>query len=178
MNLKIETLTIAKITEYCFMVLYLTFIILIAGIDKENRKIDKLVSAYGIVISIMYMLYLYIVGQTNIYRYGIYLVTYIIVLIFDTITLKKYAKNSYAIGILLMIITMVIFTNEYVTVNAIIYTLLSILLYILITKIVQNKKRKKSQEPITNQLSIGFYLGLFNVLMLTLVLFIMNYKRI
>ncbi len=91
-----------------FYGLYLTFILLIAGIDKENRKMDKLVSAYGIVISIMYMVYLCIVEQANIYRYGIYLILYIIVLIFDTITLKKYAKNSYVTGILLMIITMVI----------------------------------------------------------------------
>ena len=40
-----------------------------------------MVSMYGIVISIMYMLYLYIVEGANIYRYGIYLILYIIVLI-------------------------------------------------------------------------------------------------
>lgn len=173
MKFNIETINTIKIAEYCFMVLYFTFIILIAGIDKENRKIDKLVSIYGIVISIMYMLYLCIVEQASIYRYGIYLIFYIIVLILDTITLKKYAKNSYVTGILLMIITMVIFTGEYITENAIIFTLLAIFFFLLIYKIEERKRRnKKSEEQIANKISIGFYLGTFNIIMLMLVLFI------
>ena len=176
MKFNLETISATKIAEYCFIVLYLTFIILIAGIDKENRKIDKLVSVYGIVISIMYMLYLCIVEQANIYRYGIYLIFYIVVLLLDTITLKKYAKNSYATGILLMVITMVIFTGEYITENAIIFTLLAISFYLLLNKI-KERKNKKSEEQIANKMSIGFYLGTFNIIMLMLVLFLNNYKR-
>lgn len=179
MKFNIETLSATKIAEYCFMVLYLTFIILIAGIDKENRKMDKLVSIYGIVISIMYMVYLCIVEQANIYRYGIYLTFYIIVLILDTITLKRYAKNSYVTGILLMIITMVIFTGEYVTVNAIIFTLLAISFYMLMYKMKERRKRnKKSEKQIANKISIGFYIGTFNIIMLMLVLFISNYRGV
>ena len=177
MKFNLETISATKIAEYCFIVLYLTFIILIAGIDKENRKIDKLVSVYGIVISIMYMLYLCIVEQANIYRYGIYLIFYIVVLLLDTITLKKYAKNSYATGILLMVITMVIFTGEYITENAIIFTLLAISFYLLLNKIKERKrKNKKSEEQIANKMSIGFYLGTFNIIMLLLILFLNNYK--
>ena len=92
MKFNFETLNVIKIAEFCFVVLYLTFIILLAGIDKENRKLDKLVSVYGIVISIMYMVYLCIVEQANIYRYGIYLIFYVIVLTLDTITLKNITK--------------------------------------------------------------------------------------
>lgn len=177
MKFNIETLYFTKIAEYSFIVLYLTFIILISGIDKENRKIDKLVSIYGIVISIMYMSYLCIVEQASIYRYGIYLIFYIIVLLLDTITLRKYAKNSYVTGILLMIITMAIFTEEYVTENAIIFTLLVIFFYMLLYKIKERKKKiKKTEEQIAAKISIGFYLGLSNIIMLMIVLFISNYK--
>lgn len=176
MKLSINTLTTINIIQYSFIVLYITFIILLCGIDKENRKIDKLVSIYGIVISIVYMIYLCIVEQANIYRYGIYLVLYIIVLILDTITLKKYAKNSYVTGILLMIITMIIFTNEYITANAIIFTLLAIFFYMLIYKLKTRKKRnKKTDKQIADQLSIGFFLGACNVIMTLLVLWVMNY---
>ncbi len=179
MKFNFETLNAIKIAEFCFMIFYITFIILVAGIDKENRKIDKLVSVYGIVISIMYMVYLYIVEQANIYRYGIYLICYIIVLLLDTITLKKYAKNSYVTGILLMILTMIIFTGEYITQNAIIFTLLAISLYLFMYKISERKKRKKhTEEQITNKLSIGLFLGTFNVLMLMLVLFITNCRGV
>ena len=178
MQINLEGLTNTKIIQYSFMVLYLTFIILISGIDIENRKIDKFVSIYGIVISILYMVYLCIVEQANIYRYGIYLILYIIVLVFDTITLKRYAKNSYVTGILLMILTMAIFTGEYVTQNAILFTLLGIAFYMLIYKIKQRKKRRKTEEKIADKISIGFYLGVLNILMLILVLVLSNYRSL
>ena len=176
MKFNFETLNVITISEFCFIVLYLTFIVLLVGIDKENRKIDKIVSVYGIAISIMYMVYLCIVEHTSIYRYGIYLIFYIIVLLLDTITLKKYAKNSYVTGILLMIITMTIFTGEYITLNSIIFTLLAIFFYMLIGKMKDRRKKiKKTEEQMANKLSIGFFLGTFNILMLNLVLYITNY---
>ncbi len=177
MKLNFETLTISKAIEYFIMVLYLTFIMLMLGIDKENRKIDKLVSIYGIVISIMYIIYLCIIGQASIYRYGIYLIFYIIVLILDTITLKKFAKNSYLTGILLTIITMAIFTQEYITYNTILFTLVASLFYILLYKLQHIKRRgEKSEKQIANNISIGFFLGTFNVIMLLMVLYTNNFK--
>ena len=177
MKFKIEMLSVTAIAQYCFIVLYLTFIILICGIDKENRKIDKGVSIYGMVISIMYMVYLCIVEQANIYRYGIYIIFYIIVFVLDTITLKKWQKNSYVTGICFMIITMVIFTGEYIAGNAIIFTLLPISFLLLMNIIKEGRKRKKkSEKQIANQLRIGFLLGTFNILMLMGVLFLSNSK--
>ena len=172
MGLNVEKFNVVKIIEFGFMVLYLTFIILMAGIDKENRNIDKFVNIYGIVISIMYMLYLCIVEQASIYRYGIYLVFYIIVLLLDTITLRKHAKSTYLNGILLMIITMAIFTGEYVTASSIIYTLLVIAIYLLLYKLKNRRKRNvKTDKQVSNQMSIGFYLGSTNVITLMFVLY-------
>lgn len=176
MNLSIHTLNPTTIIEYCFMVLYLTFIILMAGIDKENRKIDKLVNIYGIGISMIYMVYLCIVENANIYRYGIYLGLYIILLILDTITLKRYAKSTYVNGILIALITMVIFTGEYVTANAIITTLLAIAIYLLCYKVQNRKMRsKKSERQIANKISIGFYLGMTNMIILIGILLYHHY---
>ena len=176
MELSIYKLETIKIIEYCFIVLYLTFIILISGIDKENRKIDKAVNVYGIVISIIYMLYLCIVEGANIYRYGIYLVLYIMVLIFDTITLKKYAKSPYVNGTLLSLITMVIFTGEYVTINSVILTLLTVAIYLLIYKIKNIKNRyRKTDKQFSKQMNIGFYLGTSNVIIFILVLSYIKY---
>ena len=81
MKLSIYNLSLQALAQIIFVVLYLTFIILICGIDKENRKMDKAVNIYGIVISIAYMIYLCIVENANIYRYGIYLLAYIILLV-------------------------------------------------------------------------------------------------
>ena len=58
LKLDIYSLNLSSIIVFAFTVLYLTAIILISGIDKEYRKIDKRVLAYGIIISIIYMIYL------------------------------------------------------------------------------------------------------------------------
>lgn len=172
-NLSFNTLTITRIIEYGFIVLYLTFIILICGIDKENRQISKEVNIYGIAISFLYMVYLCIVEGANIYRYVIYLILYILVLIFDTITLRKYAKSSYVNGILMSLITMVIFTGEYITASAVILTLLSISIYLLIYKIKNKRNRNRQSDiQISKKLSIGFYLGVSNILILIIILWI------
>ena len=171
LGIRFETLSLIKIIDFSFIALYLTFIILIAGIDKENRKIEKGVSIYGIIISIMYMTYLCIVDQFSIYRYVIYLVFYIIILVLDTITLKRFAKNSYLIGLLLMIITMVIFTNELIVILGIILTCLGIAIYLLITKLkALRKKQVKSDAQITKKMSMAFYLGASNIIILIYVL--------
>ena len=175
MGLKLENLNSINIINFCFVVLYLTYIILMAGIDKENRKIDKAVNIYGIAISIMYMSYLCIVGETNIYRYGIYLILYILILLVDTITLKKFAKSTYLNGILLLILIMASFTGEFITSISLVTALLGIGIYILIYKIKQDLKRKKSDKQISDEISIGFWLGASNILIFVITL-IYNYN--
>ncbi len=159
------------IAESAFMALYLCFIFLMAGIDKEYRRIEKSVTIYGIIISIMYIVYLCVIEHASIYRYIIYLIFYILILILDTITLKRYAKNSYINGIILTVLTMCIFTGEYVTINTIILVALAIAFTILLTKIknLLNKNRRKD-ESVAKKISIGFYLGIANIINLIFVL--------
>ncbi len=173
MNLKMEQLEMIKIAQFCFMVLYITFIILICGIDKETKKMDKLVLIYGVVISIIYMIYLCIVEKANIYRYVIYSIIYVILLTIYRIILKKNLKNSYVVEILLMVITMVVFTGEYITAISINYALLVIAIYLLIKKI-KTKDEKQKEDNIQNKIPIGFYLGISNLIW-TVFLFFYNY---
>lgn len=176
LKLSIFNLNKIAIIEFCFIVLYITFVILISGIDKENRNMDKAVNIYGITISIIYMVYLCIVEKANIYRYGIYLILYIAILIFDTITLKKKAQSTYTSGILLSVITMVIFTSEYITGLSIVVALLAITIYVLIHKIKNiTNKNKKTDKQITDNISFGFYIGFSNVLLFIMALLYNNY---
>lgn len=176
MKIDIYNIKIEQVAEYCFMALYLSFLFIIAGIDKEQRKIEKPVLTYGIIISIIYIAYLCIVEKANIYRYGIYLVLYIAILIYYTLTLKKKAKSTYTSGILLSIITMIIFTSEYITGLSIVVALLAIAIYVLIYKIknMANKNRKTDKQ-ITDNISIGFYIGFSNVLLFIIALLYNNY---
>lgn len=170
MRINIYNLEIIKIVEYAFFVLYFTFIILMSGIDKEYKKINKPVLVYGIIISIMYIVYLYIIEKASIYRYVIYLVAFVLLLLVDTITLKKHAKNNYTYSILIALIIMTIFTGEYVTISSVIYALLAIAIDLVLKKI-KNKKnntKNKEKEP------IGLYLSVFNILYFIMVLAFCN----
>lgn len=119
----------------------------------------------------MYMIYLSIIEHTNIFEYSIYLIFYIIILILDTIVLKKYAKNSYVTGILLMLVTMMIFTGKFIMQNTIIFTLLAIFFYLILYKVrEQRRKSRKSEKQIANKISIGFFLGTFNIIMVMIML--------
>lgn len=160
-GMSIYNCNLSKIIEYSFWILYFTFIILIAGIDKETRTINKSVLMYGVIISIMYIIYLYIIEKTSIYRYVIYLLVLLLLLIIDTINLRKKAKNSYLYSILIFIIIMTIFTGEYITISSIIMTLLYISIYLMVKKLKKNKENK--------ELKVGFCLAIFNILYFLLV---------
>ena len=171
MNISIDNLKLTVLAEGAFMALYLCFVFIMAGIDLENRKIEKSISMYGILLSIAYIVYLCIVEKDSIYRYIIYLVFYILILILDTVTLKRYAKNSYVHGVILTAITMVIFTGEYVMINTIIMTSLAVAINLLLHKIQNIKKKVRREEKnYGKDVDYGFYLGVSNIVNLLFVL--------
>ena len=172
MNFNIENLTIIEILDYAFFALYFTFVVLMAGIDKERREINRSVLAYGIILSILYMIYLYIIEKTSIYRYIIYLVAYTIILLVDNITLKKYAKNKYIFGITLTVIIMAILTGEYVAYESIIIVLIAMAIDTIVKKIKNRKKLKK--ENYMEKEQIGYMLGISNMVIFVFIL-ICNY---
>lgn len=169
MKLSIYNLEIIRIIEYSFLVLYFTFIILMAGIDKESRTINKPVLMYGIMVSIMYIVYLYIIEKSSIYRYVMYLVIFILLLILDTVILKKYSKDNYTYSILITIIIMAIFTGEYVTISSIITTLLVISIYLLIRRL-KKSNINKTNEQYNGNIKIGLCLSISNIVYFIIVL--------
>ncbi len=165
MGINYENLNLNAILNFGFFVLYFTFIVLFAGIDSEYRKINKPVLMYGVIISLIYIVYLCIIDFASIYRYGIYLFLFIILLLIDTIYIKKKAIDSYPIDILISIIIMLVFTSKYIVINSIITTLIAIAIYLLIEKLKNIKsKRKKTKKEANYEISIGLYLSITNIL--------------
>lgn len=166
--LKIEVyhLNLETIIRFAFIILYLVAIFLIAGIDKEERKIEKSVLYYGIVVSCTYIIYLCIMDQTSIYRYVMYLVTLIILLILDSEKQIQQAKSSYFLEVLMLIVVMLINTDMLVTVIAIILVLLSIG----ITKIIYHLKNtfNRARKEYKNTIEIykfGYLISLTNLIL-------------
>ena len=71
-----------KIVTLFFGMLFFSAVFIIIGIFKEYKKIQKSVFNFGIIVEIIYMVYLYIFNlNTNIYRYIIYLALLIFAII-------------------------------------------------------------------------------------------------
>lgn len=148
--------------------LYIATMFIIAGIDKENIKVEKPVVLFGFICVTIYIIYLYIVGiETNMYRYVIYLILFAILTVFSTIYLRKKAKNSYPIDILLLLILMLMFTYEVVCIYTIIITLIAIAMQ-LILKRINTKKSKytKTEKENNSEIPIAFYMCVANILTL------------
>ncbi len=167
--LKIDAynLDMQAVAKFAFIALYLVAIFIIAGIDKEYRKIERGVLYYGLLVSCSYIIYLCIMGQTSIYRYVMYLVTLIVLLIIDSETQIQKAKSSYVLEILMLIVIMVINTGLIVTTSSIIITFIAIL----ITKIIYNLKNnlnkfRKEQKNLTEEIyKFGYLFSITNVIL-------------
>ncbi len=152
-------LQINQFIYFAFFILVISGFIIIAGIDKERHTIQKSVMIYEIIVLTLYIVYLYIVEKANIYRYGIYLLIFILFLWIETIYLKKKLNNSYPLQILELSIMMAIFGGEILYIATVIFTLLTITIEYIIQYCI-NKKRKVRKQTTSyyKNLPMGFYL--------------------
>ena len=102
LNMHFPYLNFGKIVFFIsFIFMYVTIAIL-SGIDKENRNIHKGVLIFGFIMQGLYILYLYIVQKTNMYRYGMYLCIMIVLYIIDIVSIKKTGKSKYILQVLML----------------------------------------------------------------------------
>lgn len=162
LKIDINNIQPLQIITYIFTILYISLLIIIAGIDQKFIKMEKSVITGGIILSILYMIYMYAIETVSLNTSIIYLGIYIILIAIDTFIVKKYAENSYTTGILMLFNIMLIFTGIDVFTYTVILTTLEILVSLLISKIKQknngNKKIKLSNIP------VGYFLCVSNLL--------------
>ena len=158
-----------------FTILYISILVIISRIDKKYLKMEKSVISVGIILSIVYMIYMYIIKESSLKASIIYLGIYIILITLDTFIVKRYAENSYTTGILMLFNIMLVFTGINIFTYTIILTALEILFYLIIGKIKQknngNKKVKLSDVP------VGYFLCICNILVVVAVSIIKIYIR-
>lgn len=168
-NINLFTITLSQVVYLIFGFLYLAMLFLIAGIDKEKVQIENGLLLFGYLTQMMYIIYLYIVEkEPNMYRYVIYFLVSCILLILHTVLLRKHAKNSYPVQIVLLCILMAMFTNEIVFALTAIFTLLAIAIQMLLQKITSNASKKHCAPNKTKStpVPIAFYLCVTNIICL------------
>lgn len=174
LKLDAYNLTFNKVFAMVVMVFYFSILSIIAGIDRDYKTIDKEVLFFGLASAVAYIIYLYVVENTNIYRYAIYLMTLALFLIIDTLILKKKAYNSYILKIALLLIMMEIFTSAEIALISSIVAAAAIILFGLIRKALNNRKNLKKEERFFENIPFGYILCYTHIFVLIAVICFFN----
>lgn len=172
-RINIYELEFFNITVYIFAMLYVSTLVLIGGIDRLYSKIQKEILAFGIISSIIYMLYLCFVDFTTVNINALHLLTYIILLIIDTFLLRKYATDSYIINALLLLNIILTYTDFETMIYTIIMAFVATILYTILIR-VQNKKDGNKKLKI-NEIPVGFFISASNIVIVFSTSFFKNY---
>lgn len=158
LKINIYSINIDKIVYLLFGIFYIATLFIIGGIEKENHAISKPVMVFGLIVEMVYMIYLYIVN-INMYKYVIYSILLIIIALINVISVKE----NYTIQILNLYLYLVIGTGIKVA-NISIIVLLAILSILSIISNCKTKKDNKTKNDLKQP--IGFYLCFINIVIL------------
>ena len=119
------------------------------------------------------MIYLCLIDFGCINLNLIYLGIYMILLVIDSFLLRRYAKDSYIVNILLLISIILVFTDLKTLAYTLSMAFTSILIYTILMKC-QEKKNGNKKFKIT-QVPVGFFIAASNVIVLLMIRVLENY---
>lgn len=168
LSLKIDLLylEIDKIIYFISFVFAYITCVLVAGIDKEIRKINSSILLFGAICQLIYILYLCVVLKNSVYRYIIYFLIFIVM--FIIIKLIERNKKNYLLEIILLISYILLVVDYYLIVPTIV---LSAILAMILSIISKEKYGKISKSP------IGFVLGMSTICNIIVNNFIIHYLK-
>lgn len=150
---------IDKLVALFFGIIFISTLILIAGIDQEKHEIQKNVIVVGLCISLCYILYLSIIEQISIDRYAIYLGLLLLFVLMDTLYLKRKGKSNYTIQILMLCMYLMLGVTPRIFVLAVIITFLCVAIKTSVLKF-QKEKVENTMVP------FGFYLCISSIVLM------------
>ena len=154
--LKVDVFSIKSILNMVFLLLYVSILFIIAGIDKEKILIEKNVLMFGYAINVLYIIYQYALGNFSVYQYVIYWILSIISLIIINLTIKERNIKEYIIQLLLLSIYIINYSRGLIYILTIICTLATITIW--------NKLYKKRMKD----MPIGFLVCISNIIIITI----------
>lgn len=166
---------LSTILYFFIIASYITFLAITAGIDKERKEIQTPMLFFGVILAVIYTIYVCVNYGLSMQTYVIYIALFLILALFNIAYLRKNLKNSYALQNLMLIILMTTFTYEGVTILSIILALLAMAIYKLIKEI-NDKKRGKNKKKKDKRMPIAFYLSVSNILVFIAVSIIQAYR--
>lgn len=171
----IDTVNLSTIIYLTIGLLYISGLFLVAGTDFLNKHIKAQLLLYIFVIEVIYIVYLALVENANIFRYIIYFGVLVIFNLLNLLYYKKKVRNNYTLEILILLIEMCIFTFEICVIYTIIIALLTIAIYFIVT-LAKRKRYVKIDKNNEKIIPFGFYLSVSNIIILIISNMIIFYR--
>jgi len=162
-SLRLTFSNISGMVNVAILLLYISVLFIIAGIDKENKSVNKGVIVFGYIVEVIYIIYQCTLQNINVYQYVIYLILLIVILILSNISLKITSEEKYYIRILYLLLYMIIFGGS----KIFILTVIAALIIIAIYPIISNKKN--------TDIPIAFCLSISNIFTVIISNILINY---
>lgn len=160
-KLNIYSLNLNSIMLYILTIMYISALIIIAGIDKSNIKIEKKLLEFEVIVSMIYMIYMCSINTNLIYKYLIYVAIYFLAIVTDTILLRKFAKDSYTMDMLILLSIILMFLDVRILFYTIWASIFAIVIDLIILKMRQKKTGNKKIK--LNEIPIGFFICTSNI---------------
>lgn len=173
LKIDINNLDISNIVIYFFAMLYVSTLVVIGGIDKNYSKIIKKVLAFGVASSIVYMIYIFTIDVSSVYVNVIYLLIYVVLLVVDAVLLRKFAKDSYILNLLILLSIIVVYSNFKILAYTLIMTIVAILFYLAILK--SQQKKNGNRKIKISEIPVGFFVASSNIIILFMIKVFENY---
>lgn len=173
LKINVNEFDITNMIIYVFAMLYISTLVVIGGIDKNYSKIDKKLLAFGIVSSIVYMIYTAIIDFSSVQINIIYLFIYIVLLAIDSFLLRKFAKDSYIVNLLMVISIILVYSNLRILIYTLIMAVIAILIYYVILE--SQKKKNGNKKVKINEMPVGFFIATSNIIVLFMIRIFQNY---
>ena len=174
LNMHFPMLQIDKIAYFVsFVFLYVTMAI-IAGIDKEHRKVHIGLILFGFIMQGLYILYLCVIAKSSMYRYGMYLCVMLILCIVDTVSIKRFGQSKYVIQCLMLCSYIGAVLGSELLLITVVIALILIVLNSIYLRIKRNFNDKPDilQENELPKTRIGFFLCVATIIIAILETFV------
>jgi len=161
------TMSLMTLTEYLYLMVFVTTMVIIAGIDKNNKKIYKPIIFVGMLIGLIHILFLYFSDNTtavSLYRYVIYL----IVVLGISIYTGKNEHNKYKY--ILEILMICLYINMFVVTETFLITSVLTMIFLIVDLLFEKYKNKVDESNILAEnnsrveLPIAFWLCISTIL--------------
>lgn len=165
-NMNFPFFEIEKLVAFIGFVFFYVTVVIISGIDKENIKLSKSVLLFGILMQYLYMVYLYVSQNIDMYRYGMYLVIMLILFLIDTVSLVKKGNSSYIIQVLMFIDYLLMYVPFNISYIIAIISTLYIIIYSLYKRFLAAAEDKPDilAKSVNTKIGILFCIGVSAIL--------------